>query len=261
MPAQPLTNTLPAARHTAWPVCYTIQSTMKYSSLLPLFLLLACTACDSGEPAPADKGQDPSAQASDTAQDTSATASKEGQQRIVFFGNSLTAAYGLDPSEGFVALIQQRIDSLGLPYRTVNAGLSGETTAGGNERVGWILKQPIHIFVLELGGNDGLRGIDPAESYRNLEAIIQQVQAGAPQVRIVLAGMEAPPNMGDRFTRDFRGIYPRLAKAYQLPLIPFILDGVGGISSLNLPDGIHPNVEGQKIVAENVWAALFPLLQ
>ncbi len=180
----------------------------------------------------------------------------EQKGKIIFFGNSLTAAFGLDPGQGFTTLIQQRLDSLQLPYEVVNAGLSGETTSGGNERVDWVLEQGVDIFVLELGGNDGLRGIDPKVSYQNLVSIIEKVKKSAPEAVIILAGMLAPPNMGKNYTDEFSGMYPRLAKKYDLALIPFILDGVGGVPELNLPDGIHPNAEGQKIVAENVWKVL-----
>ena len=171
--------------------------------------------------------------------------------KIIFFGNSLTAAYGLDPAQGFVALVQERLDSLGLRYKAVNAGLSGETTSGGNERVDWVLDQGVDIFVLELGGNDGLRGIDPKVSYQNLVSIIEKVKKAAPEAKIILAGMEAPPNMGKTYTDEFRSIYPRLAKEFDVKLIPFLLEGVGGIPDLNQADGIHPNVKGQKIVLEN----------
>lgn len=182
------------------------------------------------------------------------------KKRIIFFGNSLTAAYGLDPQQGFVALIQKKLDSLGLNYQTVNAGLSGETTAGGRERVDWILNQPVDIFILELGGNDGLRGIDPASSKENLQAIIDAVRKKYPQAEIILAGMEAPPNMGQEFTAAFRKMYPDLAQKNDVKLIPFLLEGVGGESDLNLPDGIHPNEKGHKIVAENIWEVLQPVL-
>jgi len=176
---------------------------------------------------------------------------------ILFFGNSLTAAYGIDPEEGFVNLIQEKISAAGKDYLCVNAGLSGETTAGGKNRIDWILQNnDISIFILELGGNDGLRGIDPQSSMSNLEAIIQAVQKKNPQTRILLAGMEAPPNMGEDYTKTFRNIYPALAARYKLELIPFLLDGVGGATELNLKDGIHPNEEGQKIVAENIWKVL-----
>lgn len=179
------------------------------------------------------------------------------KKTIVFFGNSLSAGYGLSsPEQGFVSLIQQRIDSLSLNYKVVNAGNSGETTAGGKGRIDWILEQPIDIFVLELGGNDGLRGIDPTASYQNLEFIIQQVQKKYPEATIILAGMEAPPNMGLKFTADFRMMYPSLAKKYKTKLIPFLLDKVGGVASLNQADGIHPNAAGNKIIVENIWTIL-----
>lgn len=182
-------------------------------------------------------------------------------RKVVFFGNSLTAAYGLDPGEGFPAIIQGKLEEAGHNYEVVNAGLSGETSAGGNERVDWILQQVVDIFVLELGGNDGLRGIDPESTYRNLQSIIDKVQAKAPETRIILAGMEAPPNMGTDYTNAFRNVYTRLAEENDLPLIPFLLEGVGGIPELNLPDGIHPNIEGQKIVADNVWKILRPVVE
>ncbi|RMF29947.1 MAG: arylesterase [Bacteroidetes bacterium] len=223
-----------------------------YACLFALSLLLGCGEKSTSNSSPAP---------------TPPTPSKTGEEAppsrktIVFFGNSLTAAYGLDPEQGFVSLLQARIDSLGLPWQTVNAGLSGETSAGGLERVDWILRQPVDIFVLELGGNDGLRGIDPAATYANLAGIIRKVKAAYPDARIVLAGMEAPPNMGPRFTSEFRAVFPRLAREYDLPLIPFLLEGVGGVPELNLPDGIHPNAQGQKIVAENVWKVLEPLLK
>ena len=182
------------------------------------------------------------------------------KKNIIFFGNSLTAAYGIDPSEGYVSLLQQRIDSLGLPYKAINAGLSGETTAGGKERVGWVIRQPVDIFVLELGGNDALRGIPPAASKENLEAIILSVKEKYPQAKIVLAGMEAPPNMGEQYTTAFRQIYPALAKEHGTALIPFFLDKVAGIPALNQGDRVHPNEKGQLILVENVWQVLQGLL-
>ncbi|MCS6968409.1 MAG: arylesterase [Cytophagales bacterium] len=179
---------------------------------------------------------------------------------ILFFGNSLTAGFGVEPEEAFPALIQQKIDSLGLPYRCVNAGLSGETSAGGKARIDWLLKQPVDILVIELGGNDGLRGIDPEETRKNLQAIIDKAKARYPHITIVLAGMEAPPNMGQEYTRAFRRLYPELAQANQLSLIPFLLDKVGGEPSLNLPDGIHPTAQGHQIIAQTVWKTLYPIL-
>ena len=182
------------------------------------------------------------------------------KKTILFFGNSLTAAYGLAVEQGFVALLQHRLDSLGLPYRCINAGLSGETTAGGLGRIDWMLRQPIDIFVLELGGNDGLRGTPPAESYKNLQAIITKVKEKYPKVKIVLAGMEAPPNMGAVFTKGFRENYSRLAKENNVALIPFLLEGVGGDRRLNQADGIHPNAEGNLLVVETVWKVLKTVL-
>ena len=189
-----------------------------------------------------------------------ASVNKENQKNILFFGNSLTAAYGLDPSEGYTTLIQQRLDSLNLNYKVINAGLSGETTAGGNERIDWVIRQKVDVFVLELGGNDGLRGINPEASYKNLQSMIEKVKTKYPEVKIILAGMLAPPNMGDKFTSEFKNMYPKLAKEYETELIPFFLEGVAGHPDLNLKDRIHPNVEGQKIVAENVWAVLEKVL-
>ncbi|MFT3701716.1 MAG: arylesterase [Agriterribacter sp.] len=178
------------------------------------------------------------------------------KKTIVFFGNSLTAGYGVDPSEAFPALIQKKIDSLQLSYTVINAGVSGETTAGGNSRVDWILKQPVAVFVLELGGNDGLRGIPLTETRKNLQAIIDKVKAKYPDVQILLAGMQIPPNMGKQYATDFKNIYPALAEENKVTLIPFLLKGVGGEAKLNQQDGIHPTPEGHIIVAENVWALL-----
>jgi acyl-CoA thioesterase I len=197
--------------------------------------------------------------------DTAATApeaqSASKKKTIVFFGNSLTAGYGLaDVATGYVALVQQRLDSLGISYHAVNAGLSGETSAGGNERVDWVLKQPVDIFVLELGGNDALRGIQTEETIKNLGSILQKVKAKYPAVKLVLAGMEAPPNMGQAYTSSFRAMYPKLAKAHGATLIPFLLKNVGGIPDLNQGDRIHPNVKGQVIMRETVWETIAPLL-
>jgi acyl-CoA thioesterase I len=182
---------------------------------------------------------------------------KKYDKNIIFFGNSLTAGYGLPVvSSGFVGLIQKRIDSLGLPYKCVNAGLSGETTAGGAARVDWILQQKVDVFVLELGGNDALRGIDPKISIQNLQTILDKVKAKHPKAQIILAGMQAPRNMGTAYTDAFQAIYPKLAEQNKISLIPFILEGVGGIPSLNQGDGIHPNEAGNKIILENLWKNL-----
>lgn len=179
---------------------------------------------------------------------------------ILFFGNSLTAGYGLDTKESFPSLIQNRLDSLELGYTVINAGLSGETTSGGKNRLSWVLKQQVDIFVLELGANDGLRGIPLNETRTNLQSIIDAVKAKNINTKIILAGMQIPPNMGQAYTKEFRTIFPDLASKNELQLIPFLLAGVAGNPELNLPDGIHPTAEGQKIVRENVWALLKEVL-
>lgn len=179
---------------------------------------------------------------------------------IIFFGDSLTAGYGVDPDEAYPALIQKKIDDAKLPWRVVNAGLSGETTAGGLRRLDWILRQKVDIFVVELGGNDGLRGIAPATTRSNLEAMIRRIRERQPDVRVVVAGMQLPTNMGPEHTREFAAIYPEVARAGEAVLIPFLLEGVGGVPHLNLPDGIHPTPQGHAIVADTVWTILHPLL-
>lgn len=185
----------------------------------------------------------------------------EKVKTIVFYGNSLTAGYGVDPAtEAFPVLVQEKIDSLQLPYKVINAGVSGETTAGGKGRIDWILRQPVNIFVLELGGNDGLRGIPIAETSRNLQAIIDRVKEKYPDAKIILAGMQVPPNMGRNYATAFRVTFQQLAARNNLELIPFLLENVGGISALNQADGIHPNPAGHKIVAENVWRVLQGML-
>ncbi len=217
---------------------------MKYCSVA--FLMLLSFACKNGT------------STKDATEKAAAAQSQQEQvvKTILFFGNSLTAGYGLEPSQAFPALIQQKIDSAGKAYKVVNAGVSGETTAGGNSRIDWILKQPLHVFVLELGANDGLRGIPVSETKKNLQSIIDKVKKQYPQVKIVLAGMQVPPNMGADYATTFRNVFTDLAKQNSLKLIPFLLEGVGGIRSLNLPDGIHPTPEGHQIVAANVWKVL-----
>lgn len=179
---------------------------------------------------------------------------------ILFFGDSITAGYGLESEQAFPTLIQQKIDSLDLNYEVVNAGLSGETSAGGLRRVDWILRQEVDIFVLELGGNDGLRGIDPQNTKQNLQGIIYKVQESYPDAEIVLTGMEAPPNMGSLYTTEFRSVYQELADGNDVIFMPFILEDVAGDSELNLPDGIHPTAKGHQIVADNLWEILKPVL-
>jgi acyl-CoA thioesterase-1 len=191
-----------------------------------------------------------------------AAARPSAKKSILFFGDSLTAGYGLDePGLAFPGLIQQRLDSMGLPFTVVNAGVSGETTAGGEGRISWILKQPVDIFVLELGANDGLRGIPVQETRENLQQIMDSVKARNPGVKIILAGMMVPPNMGPDYGKDFQKIFPELAAKNNATLIPFLLEGVGGEQSLNQSDGIHPTPEGHRLVMETVWKALDPLVR
>jgi len=182
------------------------------------------------------------------------------KKTIVFFGNSLTAGYGLSPEQAFTALIQKRIDSLNLPYTVVNAGVSGETSSGGKTRIEWILQQPVDIFVLELGANDGLRGIPLSETKQNLQDIIDSVKTKYPKAKLLFAGMQIPPNMGQKYAGEFRDMFGDLATKNSMALIPFLLEGVGGEPDLNQADGIHPNEKGSKIVAENVWKELQKLL-
>ncbi len=184
-------------------------------------------------------------------------AKRSAVKTILFFGNSLTAGYGLDePSESFPSLIQNKIDSLLLPYKVINGGVSGETSAGGNSRIDWLLKQKVDVFILELGANDGLRGISPKETTKNLQAIIEKVKAKYPQAKLVLVGMQVPPNMGYTYASSFKAIYPQLAAKNNISLVSFLLEGVGGIDSLNQADGIHPTAAGSKIMADNVWKIL-----
>jgi len=172
---------------------------------------------------------------------------------ILFFGNSLTAGYGIDPEESFAGRIQTRLDSLKKEFRVINGGLSGETTAGGLSRLDWFLEEEPYLFVLELGGNDGLRGIALTETKKNLLAIVDKVQAKYPNTKIILAGMQIPPNMGQEYTEEFKAIYPAVAKEKNIELIPFLLEGVAGNPDLNLPDGIHPTAEGHRLVMETLW--------
>jgi acyl-CoA thioesterase-1 len=180
---------------------------------------------------------------------------------ILVLGDSIAAGYGLETSQAFPALLQDEIDTAGLPFTVVNAGLSGDTSAGGLRRIDWLLKRKIDVLVLELGGNDGLRGISPQTTKSNLQAIIDRTKKKYPEVRIVIAGMQMPPNLGSDYVKSFNRIYPDLAEENAAFLVPFLLEGVGGRPELNLPDRIHPTARGQKIVAENVWKILKPILE
>jgi acyl-CoA thioesterase-1 len=216
--------------------------------------VLSLTAC--GENSPSSQAESAQVQTAESAEKPSSS-----DKVIIFFGNSLSAGYGVESHESFPALVQARIDSLGYPYKVVNAGVSGETTATGLNRINWVLEnQPVHIFVLELGANDGLRGLPPAQTKENLEAMIDIVRKKYPEAKIILAGMLVPPSMGPDYSAAYNRIYPEIAAAQDVTLIPFLLENVGGVDSLNQDDGIHPNPLGNTFVANNVWEVLEPLL-
>ncbi|MBT8185511.1 MAG: arylesterase [Eudoraea sp.] len=224
-----------------------MHNILKFSYFLTLVLLVSCGETNT-------KKEDKS---TTKVESTVNDVVPEGETKVIlFFGDSLTAGYGLEPEDAFPALIQARIDSMELDYTVVNAGLSGETTSGGRNRLSWVLNQKTDVFVLELGANDGLRGIPLEETRKNLETIVNAVRERNPETEIVIAGMQIPPNMGQEYTTKFRSIFPELAREQDLHLIPFLLDGVAGNPDLNQADGIHPTVEGHKIVATNVWEVL-----
>ncbi len=196
-----------------------------------------------------------------TNSDKTGSRSSTEDRRIVFLGDSITAGFGVDPDEAFPSLVQNRIDSLSLAFDVVNAGISGDTSTGGLQRLPWLLRNRIDVLVLELGGNDGLRGVDLSVTYRNLSQIVEKTRERYPACQIVLAGMQVPPNLGHTYTNEFRSLFPRLAAKYQIDLIPFLLESVGGEPELNQPDQIHPNVTGHQIVAVTVWKTLLPVLE
>lgn len=212
--------------------------------------LLILSSCGGGSKSESSVNKTDSVAVADTAQ----------TKTILFFGNSLTAGLGVEPEEAFPAIIGSKLDSLKLPYKIVNAGLSGETTAAGKARINWILKQKIDVFVLELGANDGLRGIPVSETEQNLQSIVDQVKAKYPDVKLVMTGMQVPPNMGSTYTSEFKVIFKRIADKNNMALVPFLLDKVGGIPEMNQSDGIHPTPAGHKILAENVWNVLKDVL-
>jgi acyl-CoA thioesterase-1 len=189
------------------------------------------------------------------------TAAAPSGRTVLFLGDSITAGYGLELSQAYPALIQQRINEEGWNFKVINAGQSGDTSAGGLARMDWLLKNKVDVLVLELGGNDGLRGLPVEVIRKNLQAIIDRARERYPQIRIVVAGMKIPPNMGGQYSREFDAMFAALAKKNKAALIPFILEGVGGVRQMNLPDGIHPTASGHEIVAENVWTVLAPLLR
>ena len=219
---------------------------------------LAGAACSGAGGATADSANGAGAARSGAGNDTAVRAGAVRTRRstVVFLGTSLTAGLGLEPEEAFPSLLQERIDSAGLPYQVVNAGLSGETSAGALRRTDWLLRQPIDVLVLETGANDGLRGLNVDSTKANIQAIISRVMAAKPAARIMLVQMEAPPNLGTGYTSRFRAMFPDLARENGVTLLPFLLEGVAGERALNQNDGIHPSVEGSRRVADNLWPAI-----
>lgn len=224
-------------------------------------LLLVLTACR-GQ-GTGDRGVDSAAVVSGRPSDGDPVAgiprADDSRPVILCVGTSLTAGLGVDPDSAWPALVQRRLDSAGIALRVVNAGVSGETSAGARRRVPALLTDTVRLLVLETGANDGLRGLPPDSTRANIEAIIALARGRVPGVTIVLAQMEAPPNMGPRFTADFRALFPDIARRGRAVLLPFLLDGVGGVDSLNQDDGIHPTEAGHRLVAANVWRTLAPL--
>jgi acyl-CoA thioesterase-1 len=229
------------------------MSRYRYLILIVLTVFTAGCGNNNHQTSNPDKGE---------AKDTTPApkAPEASAKNILFFGTSLTAGLGVDPEEAYPALIQEKIDSLKLPYKVINAGLSGETSAAGKNRIDWLLKQPVDIFVLELGANDGLRGISVKETTANLQELIDRVKKKYPEAKLVLAGMQMPPSMGQQYTADFKNMFPALAKANSMSYVPFLLQGVGGVPAMIQEDGLHPNAKGHQLLAENVWKILQPLL-
>lgn len=190
-----------------------------------------------------------------------AASTNSDRKTIVVLGDSIAAGYGLEPSDAYPSVLQTKVDAAGFPFTVVNAGLSGDTSAGGLRRIDWILKRKVDVLLLELGGNDGLRGIPVPVTRTNLQGIIDRTKQKYPRAQIIIAGMQMPANMGQDYTQPFSKLFPDLAKANNAALIPFILEGVGGKPEMNLPDRIHPTAEGQRLVAENAWQVLKPLLE
>jgi len=224
----------------------------KLQAFATIFIITLSFACSNGT------------KSSDQGKDTSGTAAQQqsNTKNILVFGDSLTAGYGLDDpqSDSYPSILQAKIDSAKLPYRIINGGLSGETSAGGKSRIDWLLKQKIDVFILELGANDGLRGLPVTETAKNLQTIIDKVKTKYPAAKLVLAGMMVPPNMGADYAASFKAVFPQLAKNNNMTLVPFLLQNVAGIRDLNQADGIHPTAKGAKIVAQNVWEKLKGIL-
>ena len=220
---------------------------------------LLCGACGAREESVPATAPEVSPAAAELSAPLESAPADANRPRIVVLGDSLTAGLGLAASEAYPHLLQQRLTDGGLDYQVVNAGVSGDTSAGGLSRLEWSLNGDVRVLVVALGGNDALRGLPPEELARNLSDIIERAQAR--KITVVLAGMEAPPNFGAGYIRAFHNVYPALAKKYRVALIPFLLQGVGGVAGLNQTDGIHPTAAGARIVADNVWNTLKPIVE
>lgn len=226
-------------------------------------LAIALAACAGGtdENKPATQGSAQSAGASTALADSrSDSSARAGRPAILFLGTSLTAGLGLDPDSAYPALIQEKLDSAGLKFEVVNAGVSGETAAGLLRRLDWVLRRPASVIVVETGANDGLRGQTVASTKATIGKILERITSEQPSAKVLLVQMEAPTNLGARYTRAFHDMYPNVARERGVTLLPFLLDSVAGVSSLNQADGIHPNNRGERIVAENVWRGMRPVL-
>ena len=233
-----------------------------YPLLLGCVLFLAGCGTGSSNSTPRSDTVSATTRSDSTVASRTPTPSESSAIRVLVLGNSIAAGSGVAQDEAFPARLQHRVDSLGWSVEIINGGLSGETTAGGLRRLDWLLRQPIDVLIVELGGNDGLRGTDVAATRQNLQAIIDRATKTYPDVKILLAGMQLPPNLGPDYTKRFREMYPELAQQNEnVTLIPFLLEGVGGVDRLMQSDGIHPTAEGQRIVAQNVWEYLKPVLQ
>jgi acyl-CoA thioesterase I len=236
---------------------------MKFLKVGLLAASVACSAERNIDRASADSGAavGPQAvEASDTSSTTTTDAAK-GKVTVLFFGTSLTAGYGLDPSIAFPRLVAQKAEAAGTPIEAINAGLSGETSAGAVRRIEWTLKKPVDVVVLETGGNDALRALNADSLKGNLTRIVSHIRSAQPQAKIILAVMEAPPNLGAQYTSAFKKAYRDVAAEHNLTLMPFLLDKVAGITELNQADGVHPNEKGERIVADNVWRVLEPIVR
>ncbi|HEX6309325.1 MAG TPA: arylesterase [Longimicrobiales bacterium] len=243
---------------------------------LSILALTACGAPQSGASGESDAAPSEAPDESNAAQSApgasgaesdapgvapAAATDPDGRRVALFIGTSLTAGYGVGEEVAWPAIVQRMIDSAGLPYRVTNAGISGETSAGGLRRIDWSLQQPADVLVLELGANDALRGLDTRQLRANLDSIITRARDVYPGIAVVLAGMEAPPNLGAQYTRAFRDVFTGLARRHDAALVPFLLDGVAADASLNIDDGIHPNAAGHRVIARTVWRTLEPVLR